>query len=593
MGTILSTLQTLGSSFFGWTSDPISTVRDKIRSELCIKGLRQRAQTWRVKGGSWTNEITHNLPGAEGPDVSHYITCPGDHEGSTCLGLWSRRLRQTTTPGLHCIFGGWVSWDGSTVVAVESTEDMTKLRQLWAEHIIGQQMEQQIDAQESSVEEETPAVTSVAQVHAMLDKVLAKSAASKDGKKSWGRGSGGSTGVDSNGTILKRDTRDRDTAFREDRLDLELGGIWERGDVDAWMPFFGWSALLSRDGRWRPGYHLNMLLANWTVVIDYGLTRPVYRERKLSWMRATELVWADPPLDIPVEYVRIARQDAATMARKELQRSRAVQAEEYKADDFATVGSRHVALQDRAGQAIAYHVVGEGLDTPRGIVASTAMCAPNDILDYERDVFAGETNNIARGLTSDQQVVDLAAWLLKALLWAFETKDYDLSDAIMGSVAIFVVMWRYNTAKLARYPAVSVRDSVPGAPPELEDVEEIVRVAAGDKSLTYGELYRRAEVHARALYAGCCCVTPPEGHDAANLLAKAMEEKGNSDAEHRVLVACVSLSNGAQGGDVRCDCGLDLLLYESFVWFLDPDKGIVSRVHYRSDITKLGNIVTE
>ncbi|KAK4451285.1 hypothetical protein QBC34DRAFT_436823 [Podospora aff. communis PSN243] len=598
--TILSTLQTVASALLGWaflvqSPAPGQTTKDKIRAELCAKGLRQRAQTWRIKGKSWTDEITHILKESSSSDA-HYITCSGDHSGSPCLGRWSRRLRRTTVPGLHCVFGGWVSWDGNTVVAVQVTEDMTTLRQLWAEHVLAQQLDQGAGKREDvDVEgDDTSSITSVVQVHAMLDKVLANSAANREsGKKAWGRGSGGSSGVTSNGTILKRDTRDRDAALREDRCDLDLGGIWERGDVDAWMPFFGWSALISRDGRWRPGYHLNMLLANWTTVIDYGLTRPVYRQRKLSWMEATELAWADPPLDIPGEYVRMVRQDAATMAKKELQRSCALKAEVYKADDFGTVGSRNVAMQDRAGQAIAYHGVGEGLDTPRGIVATTAMCALNDIQDYERDVFAGETNNIARGLTSNQQVVDLAAWFLKAVLWAVENKDYDLSDVLMGSAAIFMVMWRYNTPKLARYDAVSVGQSVPGTAPELDDVEEMVRLAEFDRSLTYGELYCRAEAKAGTLYVGCCCAAPPEGHEASDLLAKAMDDKGDDNAEHRLLVACVALNNGAQSGDVRCDCGLDLLLYESFVRFFDPDMGIVARVHYRSDITKLGNFVTE
>lgn len=40
-----------------------------------------------------------------------------------------------------------------------------------------------------------------------------------------------------------------------------------------------------------------MLLGNWAVVVDYALNRPVYRERHLSWMRATERLWADPPLE--------------------------------------------------------------------------------------------------------------------------------------------------------------------------------------------------------------------------------------------------------------------------------------------------------
>ncbi|KAK1832664.1 hypothetical protein QBC39DRAFT_432978 [Podospora conica] len=43
---------------------------------------------------------------------------------------------------------------------------------------------------------------------------------------------------------------------------------------------------VSRDCRWRPGYHLNMLLANWATVVDYGLTRP-----KMATTRATNALF--------------------------------------------------------------------------------------------------------------------------------------------------------------------------------------------------------------------------------------------------------------------------------------------------------------
>lgn len=90
------------------------------------------------------------------------------------------------------------------------------------------------------------------------------------------------------------------------------------------------------------------------------------------------------------------------MAKKELKRGIALEPQEYTPDDFSTAGSREVALQDRAAPAGSWHSVGEGLDTPRGLVAAMVVCALNDILDYERDVLGGETNNIARGLTSKQ-----------------------------------------------------------------------------------------------------------------------------------------------------------------------------------------------
>ncbi|KAK1834414.1 hypothetical protein QBC39DRAFT_398295 [Podospora conica] len=438
----------------------------------------------------------------------------------------------------------------------------------------------------------------------MIDKFIAQSAtrvAGDDGGtsqiKKLGHGSDGSSGIAADGAVLKRDTRDRDTALRADRCDLDLGGLWDRGDVDPWMPFLGWSALVSRDARWRPGYHLNMLLANWATVVDYGLTRPVYRERQLSWMRATEQLWMDPPLDVTGDFPRSIRQDIATMARMELKRASALEPEEYKPYDYATAESRKVALQDRTAPAIVWHCLGEGLDSPRGLVVATMICALNDILDYERDVLCGETNNIARGLSSKQQVVDLAAWVLDAALWAMANKDYDVADIIFGTFPIYTLMWRYNTPKIARYEAVSVHSSIPGTPPELEDVAEIVRAEMpqdSGASVTYGNLYKAVEDQARGLrYGGCSCATTPQGHDAADLLAQAFDDKGNDDTEHRVLVSFVALNNGTQSGDVRCDCGLDLLAFESFVRFFDPDTGIVARLHYRTDITKKANTVTE
>ena len=271
-----------------------------IPSQLCVNGLTQRARTWKVKGGSWTDEITITRG-----SVTHYITCPGHHDRTFCVGPWSRRLRQTAVPGMHCVFGGWVLYDGNTVRNIEPSikdgediainpDHMIRLRQLWADHILAQVGEQLPDPKMNTM---APPVelTSVAQVHTMLDTFIAKSAtqgAVEGGAtrkiKKLGYGSDGSDGIAPDGNVLKRDSRGRDAALREDRCDLDLGGVWRRGDVDPWMALPGWSALISRDGRWRPGYHLNMLLANWATVVDYGLTRPLYRERQLSWMRATE-----------------------------------------------------------------------------------------------------------------------------------------------------------------------------------------------------------------------------------------------------------------------------------------------------------------
>jgi hypothetical protein len=223
------------------------------------------------------------------------------------------------------------------------------------------------------------------------------------------------------------------------------------------------------------------------------------------------------------------------------------------------------------------------------------MAALNDIIDYERDVLCGETNNVIRSLTSDQQVVDGAAWILQALCWAMDNHDYDLSDAILGSATLYLVMWRYNGPKLARYEAISIQSSIPGRPSELEEIAEIIqpqKKGAIDGLTTYKELYERTEEKVQRGYGGCTCSGPTEGQDAWKLFAKAWDERGNDDLEERLQVALVALNNGANEGDLKSKCGVDLLLNECFVKFLHPDSGIVARLHYRF-CTGDGNTVTE
>ena len=117
---------------------------------------------------------------------------------------------------------------------------------------------------------------------------------------------------------------------------------------------------------------------------------------------------------------------------------------------------------------------------------------------------------------------------------------------------------------------------------------------SSSKLVAYGDLYRAIEDKARlVLYVGRCCATTPQGHDAAALLAQALDEQGNDQAEHLLLVSFVALNNGTQSDDVRCDCGLDLFLFESFVRFLYLDTDLVARLHYRTDFMKQGNTLTE
>lgn len=77
------------------------------------------------------------------------------------------------------------------------------------------------------------------------------------------------------------------------------------------------------------------------------------------------------------------------------------------------------------------------------------------------------------------------------------------------------------------------------------------------------------------------------------MLAKAMDEEGNDDLEERLHVACVALNNSANAGDMKNECGVDLLNLESFVRTFDLETGIVARLHYRFDNKRYGNTVTE
>ncbi|KAK0746713.1 hypothetical protein B0T18DRAFT_412260 [Schizothecium vesticola] len=630
----------------------------KIKSDLCEDWLHERAERWGPTTiddtgvpPSWTGTITTKIGSA-----FHYTTCPGhDLGGKPCVGSWCRKDRGVAAAGLHCTYGGWVTFDGETIAGSQPQDDgaagsggkksLQQLRRRWAEHVLAQQAttgEQKKEShdggytlagmwnwlrllwaervlrrpgQQTSTGEQLKASPDrhrqplagiwdqavMDKVHEMLRKAIAQAPnKGTDREKLLGHGSGGWSGVSENGIVLKRDAGSRRIGGCADRCDLEPGGMWQRGDVEVWTVWNGWSCLVSRDGRWRPAYHLEILLCLWMAVVDYGSTRAAYRNRQADWLRATEWLWVNTPPDVPLRVVEVFRSDTMEMIKREKERMRSLQPDVYVADDISTKERRYRCFQDRAGEVIAYHTVGEGLETPRGLVAAWVMIVLNDLIDYERDVLCGETNNFVRGLTSSQQVIDAAAWILKALCWSMDNRDHDLTNAIVGTAALYLVTWRYNAPKMARYKAISIREKRPGTPPEMEDIAEIVRrphtttATEADRSApSYGELFVETKERVRALYSGCTCRTPPEGHDAWQLLAQAMEQGGNDDVEERLHVALVALNNGANAGDVDCECGVDLLLYECFGWFLDPDTGIVARLHYRSGNTGQGNTVTE
>ncbi|KID83933.1 hypothetical protein MGU_08805 [Metarhizium guizhouense ARSEF 977] len=434
----------------------------------------------------------------------------------------------------------------------------------------------------------------------MIDTTIARRAAKVTGgigkEKTFGRGSGGWSGISEDGIVLKRDSGLKKVGNCTDRCDEEPGGMFQSGDSEVWMTWNGWSALCTRDGRWRPGYHLEILLLHLTTVIDFGLTRAKFRDREANWARATEWAWVNTPVDIPQDYISAIHADASEMIKREKVRAQDLAPHNYVPDNAGTKQQRRQRLHDRATHVSAYHTVGEGLDTSRGLLAAWALLLPNDIIDYERDVLCGETNNLVRSFSSHQQVIDAGAWFLRSLLWSILNSDFDLADVFVGVLAFYAAYWRYNTAKFVTYEARSIRHVRPTKPREMDDIAEILTTGNAismNESESYGQLYQIVEDEVRVAYDGCTCTEFPEGHEASKLLAATMDEGGNDELEQRLLVAMVSLNNGANAGDIRCECGMDLLAYESFVRFFHPDRGLVARLHYRSDNLHKGNTITE
>ncbi|OAA33865.1 hypothetical protein BBO_09448 [Beauveria brongniartii RCEF 3172] len=432
-----------------------------------------------------------------------------------------------------------------------------------------------------------------------VKEVCGRDNACSGSEKMLGKGYGGWTGISKTGIVLKRDAGNRRVGNHREQYGTDPGGVWQPGDLEVWIAWYGWSCLCCRYSRWKPGYHLVLHLANLAAAIDYAVTREVFRDWKADWMRASEWLWLNMPVDITGDCANILSGELMEIVHSEEERIYNLNPEVYVPHDANTTAKRYKLLQDRFAGCIAHHAVGEGLQTPRGLAAGWAMCVLNDIGDYERDLLCGERNNLVRSLTSDQQVIDAAAWILKILHWSFKSHDYDLADAILGTNTFNFFLWRYNLQKMAMYEAIGIRNSRPAEPLELQDIAEIVQsnipgaAGNGGEPYFYGELYDNIKEDVERLYWGCTCSNPCEGHDAWKLFAQAMDEAGNDDIEERLLISLVQLDSGANDGDLSCECALDLLLYEGFVRFFDPETGIVARMHYRSGNMELGNTITE
>ncbi|PYH92660.1 hypothetical protein BO71DRAFT_410806 [Aspergillus ellipticus CBS 707.79] len=389
--------------------------------------------------------------------------------------------------GLHCVFGGWVVYNGSRISDVLPDPDtgegrsVQRLRRIWADHALPKMA---VQADEQAVWEDD---RQLEEFKAVLSQALAHPSVSSSGQDSTqqntrGRGSGGWSGVSEDGeVVLKRDPGKRVLCGGQARCDAEPGGIFKPQDIEVWMAWHGLSALATRDGRWRPGYHLEGLNALWVFVVDYALTREKWRNLDDTWMQAVQWSLLRTPSDIPARFVRGVQVDISLRWCLKSYRECALPL-------INTPRRMPVPRKSDINSCLT------GLE-PRSRL--TCLGNPNDIVDFERDVLCGETNNTLRSLTSPQQVVDGAGFCVEAMLWALENRDYDVVTMLLNSAAYYVVCWRYNSIKITgRYPALSIRDRELTMPPEFEDLFDIIHaqgVASTLRSRVYGELYDRVQ----------------------------------------------------------------------------------------------------
>uniref|UniRef100_P9WEF0 Diterpene cyclase vniA n=1 Tax=Virgaria nigra TaxID=1085564 RepID=VNIA_VIRNI len=582
----------------------------RVRSDLSDDLIQDRISAWgpaEKSGGdgfqhSWTDTVCKDIG-----TTRHYITCSGESDGQQCLGRWSRRTREILPPGLHCVFGSHVIFDGTIISETSSPGDgrnLKKLRHCWAEHILNTRSTSNGLHQTVLAPKGGPLISQdeLDMMRSFLQKAIAKSQASdnaknKDGPKALGNGTGGRAGVTESGVVMKRDSGDAILGNGQDECYREPGGYFQQGDLEVWVTWHGWSSLAIRDGRWRPGFHYEILLGLFTTVIDYGTNRRLWRARDKPWIMAAEWIWLDTPNDVHSLFAEGVVKDLREIFKREVGRLQNTSPAKYEADKYESREAQYPLLLDRGGEFIATHLVGQPLTSDRGYALAWILCVPNDIQDYERDVLGGETNNLVRGLASSaQQVVDAAYMFLLLVEGAYAHKDFDMVDASMGVCGYFLMTWRYNTPRQFKlYDAVSIRDREFGKPTELFGLADLVEehyptsYPPGD---TYGVLFDRVTSTIKESYAGCTCDSKPRGHDTYKMLAQALEDGDNEELEEQMHIEFSYLSIGASHGDIRCECGLDLAAYEGFVRFFDPDTGLVSRLHHKTS-TSDGNALPE
>ncbi|KAF9890543.1 hypothetical protein FE257_005674 [Aspergillus nanangensis] len=591
------------------TPTPISTPLDReslierIRDELCIGSIDRHVPAWgpMPKNGengvvkSWTDTISKNIGSAR-----HYITCFGSRNKVPCLGRWSRRYRQRLSPGLYCIFGSWVTYDGNVItecVDENSRRTLVRLRNLWAEHVLQPGMAGTI-AQDKPSSRPLLNEVDIETIYARMSEAIGRSKEQRsienEKGKLLGNGQGGWDGM-VKGIVMKRDRGSQPIGNRHYRCHREPGRYFGSDDLEIWSSAQGWANPATRDGRFHPGYQLEVLLFLLTGVIDYGGNRSIWRNRDLPWTVATEWIWMDTPLDVSVRFAEGCKLDCNEMLRREVERRENISPETYCADNSCDRETQHTLLLDRAGEMVTRFTCGDCISTDRGYIVAWMICAANDIVDYERDVFVGETNNLVRGLTSTQQVVDAAYTMLLLIEGALVHEDYDIPDSFLGLVLWYLQCWRYNTAKqFAYYEPRSVRDHGFSQPPETSELLGIAKMHYSSQNWgdLYGELYDRLESRLKELYWGCTCDSKPEGHENWELMSRSLNGKADEQVEQEVIVSLFAICTGATHGDIRCECPLDLSLHMTFVHFFHPENGIVPRMHYRTNVDG-GNTMTE
>jgi hypothetical protein len=247
----------------------IETLISRIRAELCDDLVVEQVSAWgpaEKSGGngfvhSWTDTISKDIG-----TVRHYITCSGDCNGLQCLECWNRRAREHLPPGPYCVFGSHVKFDGTVVSEIKPPSalkgrSLKRLRQLWAEHVLNSSNDVGDIHQKANLQSEDSLLSQheIEKMRLFLQNAISKSAESNKAagfehkQKILGQGAGGWAGLTEAGIVLKRDSGASILGNYEDDCYNEPGGCFRSGDLEAW------SSMAIRDGRWRPGYHLEVL----------------------------------------------------------------------------------------------------------------------------------------------------------------------------------------------------------------------------------------------------------------------------------------------------------------------------------------------